>query len=112
MKAIFETVQTQFMNLETLLTGLDLNKDLSQLDTLIRVNEALSDTYILLNKGFCENLKMCEKCTSNRDKLAELSAMLDQCEENCIVDEKTYLALIDFRDNIPNILAKMEYVYI
>ena len=112
MQPIFEKVQTQFMNLSTLLCCLDLSKDLSKLETLIRVNEALSETYILLNKGFCESLQMCEKCTANRDQLGELSEMLDQCEENCIVDDKTYRTLIAFRDNIPKILTKMESVYI
>ena len=112
MQVIFEKVQTQFMNLGTLLCGLDLEKDLSKLETLTRVNEVLNETYILLNQGFCENHLMCEECASHRDQLSHVSTMLDECEENCIINEETYLAVSSFRDNIPVILRKMESVYI
>lgn len=112
MKKMFEAVQEKFTGLSTLLNGIDLKNDLAKPDVLAEVNDALSETYVLLNQGFCENATMCEKCISNRDQLQSLSQMIDQCEENKKVSPEATLALTTFTQNLPQMLAKMQSVYL
>ena len=112
MKEMFEKVQGQFMDLSTLLNGLDLSKDLENEDVLAKVNDALSETYIVLNQGFCESVTMCEKCVSNRDQLQVLSRLIDQCEEDKKVSAQAHASLVDFTQNLPQMLEKMQSVYL
>jgi len=112
MNTMFENVQFKFMSLSTLLNGLDLDRDLVKADVIAKLNDAFSETYILLNQGFCENVSMCEKCTSNRDQLGALTQMIDECENTKVVSNEVCNALREFKDNIPTILNKMESVYL
>ena len=112
MQTMFENVQSQFMSLGALLSGLDFDKDLVKADVIAKVHDTLSDTYILINQGFCESTQMCEKCVSNRDQLGELTRMMDDCEDKGELGEEAFLSLAELRDNIPNILIKMESVYL
>jgi len=112
MKEMFEKVQGQFRGLSTLLNGLDLEKDLAKADVLAEVNDALTQTYVLLNQGFCENATMCEKCISNRDQLQVLSQMIDQCEENKKISQEATEALTHITQNLPQQLSKMTNVYL
>lgn len=112
MKKMFEAVQSEFMNLSTLLNGLDLSKDLEKEDVLAKVNDALTETYILLNQGFCESATMCEKCVSNRDQIQVLSQMIDKCEEDKEVTSEAKTALASFTQNLPQMLSKMQSVYL
>jgi len=112
MKTMFEAVQHEFMHLSVILGKIDFDKDLTDIVMLAQVNDALTDTYVLLNQGFCENAKMCKKCIDNRDQLRKLSELIDICEENQEVSEETFIELKNFALTIPEILIKMESVYI
>lgn len=112
MKIIFEAVQQEFMRLSIILAKLDFEKSLTDLALLAQLNDALTDTYVVLNKDFCENVIICEKCMDNRDQLRYLSEIIDICEEKKEISEEAFLALKDFSLSIPEILSKMETVYI
>ncbi len=109
---MFDKVQSQFKHLSDLLNGFDHNKHLAGSEKFSDMVDALSQTYILLNQGFCENVEVCEKCVDNRDRLREVIEMVDRCEPNKKLDESTHIALSDFALNIPNMLSKMESVYL
>lgn len=111
MKKIFESVQKKFRDLETLLNRTSIKKDLERPESLAELNDALTNTYVLLNQGFCENLQVCEKCVENRDQLQKLVEMMDQCEEDQALSEEAFSSLQKFRQNIPQILLKMQSVY-
>jgi len=112
MKEMFERVQGQFSELNRLLNELDFKKDLSKPDLLAELNDKLTETYVLLNDGFCESAQMCEKCVSNRDQLQLLSAMIDKCEQNKEITKEASSALEDFTKNLPQMLDKMQSVYL
>lgn len=112
MKEMFDAVQGKFKQLDQLLSGLDIKKDLAKPEVLADVNDTLAETYVLINQGFCENAHMCEKCVDNRDQLRMLVEMMDQCEENREISKEVYLSLEKFKQNIPNILQKMQSVYL
>jgi hypothetical protein len=112
MMTMFEAVQQEFMRLSVLLSKIDFDESLTDMARLAQVNDALTDTYVLLNQGFCENATMCKKCVDNRDQLRNLSQLIDMCEENENVTEEAFLALKNFALSIPEILMKMESVYI
>jgi len=112
MMTMFEAVQQEFMRLSMILSKIDFDDSLTDMAMLAQVNDSLTDTYVLLNQGFCENTTMCKKCTDNRDQLRKLSELIDVCEENESVDEESFLALKTFALSIPEILTKMESVYI
>jgi len=109
---MFEAVQQEFMRLSIILAKLDFEKSLTDMALLAQLNDALTDTYVVLNRGFCENVTMCKKCIDNRDRLHYLSEMIDICEEKKEVSEEAFLALKKFSLSIPEILTKMEIVYI
>lgn len=111
MKEIFESVQKKFKDLETFLNRASTKKELETPELLAELNDALSDTYVLLNQGFCENVKACEKCVENRDQLQLLVEMMDRCEEKQALSEEAFASLQKFRQNIPEILLKMQNVY-
>ncbi len=111
MKEIFENVQKKFRDLETFLNRATIKKDLETPELLAELNDTLSDTYVLLNQGFCENLQVCEKCVENRDQLRMLVEMMDQCEEKQALSEEAFASLNKFKQNIPEILHKMQSVY-
>ena len=112
MKIMFEAVQQEFMRISVILSKIDFDEDLTDMAIVAQINDALTDTYILLNQGFCENASMCKKCINNRDQLHKLSELIDVCEENRKVNEEAFLALKTFSTSIPEILEKMESVYI
>ncbi len=112
MKIMFEAVQQEFMRLSIVLAKLDFEKSLTDMALVAQLNDALTDTYVVLNKGFCENVTICEKCIDNREQLRYLSEIIDICEEKQEVSEEAFLALKEFSLSIPEILTKMEIIYI
>jgi len=112
MKAIFEEVQAQFMYISTLLSEVDLKNDLKKPEVLMQLNDALCDAYVLMNQGFCENNRLCENCIDTRDQLGVLSEMIDISEGHQEFGHETYTALKEFIQNVPQILSKMEMIYI
>lgn len=112
MMTMFEAVQQEFMRLSVILSKIDFDKNLTDMAMVAQVNDALTDTYVLLNQGFCENATMCKKCVDNRDQLRQLSQIIDICEENEHVSEEAFVSLKTFALSIPEILTKMESVYI
>ena len=111
MKEMFERVQEEFKGLESFLNRRNLKKELAKPEILAELNDALSDTYVLLNQGFCENVRVCEKCAENRDQLRALVESVDLCEEKKELSDEVYASLETFRQNIPKILQKMQSVY-
>ena len=112
MKQAFEAVQQEFMRLGTLLGRIDFDSPLTDKALIAQINDSLTDTYVLLNQGFCESATMCKKCIDNRNSLRELIELIDLCEEEGVASETACLALDNFSRNIPEILTKMESVYL
>ncbi len=112
MKMMFENVLQQFMSLSIFLQDFDLSATRIDLPELAKLNDILSETYILLNQGFCENITLCEKCVENRDTLARLTRLIDSCEGDQEMNEQSRTALIEFKGKIPEILSKMETIYL
>ena len=112
MEKVFQAVQQEFMHLSLVLSRINFEKNSITTDTLMQVNDALTDTYVLLNEGFCERVELCERCVHNRNQLQTLMQMVDQCETNTKVDEETFIALEAFTRAIPLILTKMEIIYL
>jgi len=111
MKDMFEQMQGQFSSLADALTDLNLHENDLSTDSLSKISDSLGDTYILLNEGFCENIKICEKCIQNRDQLRTLLEMVDNSQENGSLDDKTYDHLVEFKQSVPSLLTKMQKVY-
>jgi len=112
MKQAFHAVQQEFMHLSLILNKLDFEGISLPKAQLMQVNDALSNAYILLNEGFCENVQMCDKCVHNRNQLQILIQMVDECEAKEMMDEETFLALESFTRAIPLVLNKMESLYL
>jgi len=112
MKSAFESVQQEFMRLSSLLSQVDFEENLLSFAQLAQINDALTDTYILLNQGFCENVTLCKKCIDNRNQLRKLCEVIDVCEEKKSISDDAMLSLEKFTHTIPEILNKMESVYL
>ncbi len=112
MKNMFEAVREKFIDLNTFLSELDFDEDLKEPSIMESLNDKLSNAYISLNQGFCENAQMCEECVDNRDQLGALSSMIDSCESGQKLSEEAYTALSSFAENIPEMLTKMEFIYL
>jgi len=112
MKNIFEKVQTEFMTLSNLLEDVNFEIEMKKDAYFYKINDALCNTYIALNQGFCESKMACSKCAKNRDELEELIQLADEAQYKNDLKDAFYLELRKFRTNIPSILIKMETVYI
>ncbi len=111
MKDIFQEVQTNFMELGILLSGINLNTDLSDEKILEEINNALKETYKVFDKGLCETAYMCEKCNSNKDQLQKLVELINSCVKDKRMNAAANVALIEFMYTIPDTLAELRAVY-
>ncbi len=112
MEKVFQEVQREFMHLSLILGKVNFDKVYLSETSLVQIADALTDAYVLLNQGFCENATMCEECVHNREQLFLLMQMIDICESNKKVDEKTFAILENFSLSIPIVLNKMESLYL
>lgn len=111
MKDMFQEVQTNFMELGILLSGIDLNTDLNDEKTLEEIDEALKDTYRVFDQGLCETAYMCKKCNNNKDQLQKLVELISSCVKDKRMNAVANVALVEFMYSIPDTLAELRAVY-